>query len=467
MRFTDLQYVIFLAVAFGVFRLVRRWRGFSFVWLLGASLVFYGSWDPRYLGLLGAATLLDYVVGGRIARTEVQAERARWLACSVVGNLGMLAFFKYGDFLIENTEIVLGWLGWHGTLRRLDLALPIGISFYSFQTLSYSIDIYRRELKPARNLLEFTLFVAFFPQLVAGPIVRAREFLPQLDAPPRPDPGVVGQGLFLICVGMVKKMILGDGIGNALVEPFFANPGACHAVEAIVADWAAYFALYCDFSGYTDIAIGSALLFGYVMPPNFDRPAFAPSPVEHWRRWHMTLGTFLRDYLYFPLGGSKVGPARLWVNLFVVFFVSGVWHGVGMSYVLMGIWNGVLAATWRTLRPRPAEGGAALVVERLVAFQLTALSVLALRPIAVPKLGEALGAWTHWRVPFSGLIQPAGLAFLTAAVALHLTPRRWKHDLMEAAGEAPAFALAVMVVTVGGVCSLVATSTRDFYYFQF
>lgn len=467
MRFTDLQYVIFLAVAFAVFRVVRRWRGFSFVWLLGASLLFYGSWDPRYLWLLGAATLLDYVVGGRIARTEVASERARWLACSVVGNLGMLAFFKYGDFLIANTETVLGWMGWHVALRRLDLQLPIGISFYSFQTLSYSIDIYRRELKPARNLLEFTLFVTFFPQLVAGPIVRAREFLPQLDAPPRADPGAIGQGLFLICAGLVKKMVLGDGIGHALVEPFFADPGSRHAIEAIVADWAAYFALYCDFSGYTDIAIGSALLFSYVMPPNFDRPAFAPSPVEHWRRWHMTLGTFLRDYLYFPLGGSRVGPARLWLNLFLVFFVSGVWHGVGMSYVLMGIWNGVLAATWRTLRPTPARGGAVLLVERLLAFQLTALSVLALRPIPVAQLGQALAAWTHWSVPFTGLIQPGGLAFLGAAVALHLTPRRLKQDLLAFAADAPAFALAVLLVTVGGLCSLYATSARDFYYFQF
>ena len=467
MRFTDLQYVLFLAAAFGVFRAIRHWRGFSFVWLLGMSLLFYGSWDVRYLGLLGAATLLDYVVGGRIAVTEGDRARKALLACSVVGNLGMLALFKYGDFLLENTEVTLGWLGFPVTLGRLNLQLPIGISFYSFQTLSYSIDIYRRQLKPARNLLEFTLFVTFFPQLVAGPIVRAKEFLPQLEAPPRLDPAAIGQGLFLIGVGMVKKMVLGDGIGHALVEPFFADPGSRHAIEAIVADWAAYFALYCDFSGYTDIAIGSALLFGYVMPPNFDRPAFAPSPIEHWRRWHMTLGTFLRDYLYFPLGGSKVGAARLWLNLFLVFFVSGVWHGVGMSYVLMGIWNGVLAATWRIVRPKPARGGPVLVLECVLAFQLTALSVLALRPISVAKLGAALGAWTHWDVPTTGLIQPTGVAFLAAAVGLHLTPRSLKQRLIQQAGEAPAFAIAVGVLVVGGLCSLYATSTRDFYYFQF
>lgn len=467
MRFTDLQYALLLALSFAGYRLLRRWRGFWVVWLLGMSLVFYGSWDPRYLVLLGAATGLDYVVGGRLHHTEAPRARRLLLTCSVVGNLGMLGFFKYGDFILENLEIVAGWAGHPVSLGRLDLDLPIGISFYSFQTLSYSIDIYRRQLKPARNLVEFSLFVAFFPQLVAGPIVRAREFLPQIEARPRPDSAALGQGLLLICAGLIKKMILGDGIGNTIVDPFFADPGSRHAVEAIVADWAAYFALYCDFSGYTDIAIGSALLFGFVIPVNFDRPAFAPSPVEHWRRWHMTLGTFLRDYLYFPLGGSRVGAARLWCNLFLVFFVSGVWHGVGMSYVLMGIWNGLLAATWRLVRPEPAAGGPVLLIERLISFQLTALSVLALRPISVAHLGEALAAWSHWWVPLTGLIEPVGAGLLAAAIALHLSPRAWKEALTEAAGEAHPLVLAAMVVVVAGVVSVFSASSRDFYYFQF
>lgn len=467
MRFTDLHYLLFLALTFGVFRIVRRWKGFWLVWLLGMSWLFYGSWDPRYLFLLGSATALDFVVGGRLHRTEDPRLRRGLLTCSVVGNLGMLGVFKYGDFLLESSELGLNWLGWTGTLPRLDLALPIGISFYSFQTLSYSIDIYRRKLQPARNLVEFTLFVSFFPQLVAGPIVRAREFLPQLALRPRMDSAAIGQGLFLICVGMIKKMVLGDGLGRALVDPFFADPGSRHAVEAIVADWAAYFSLYCDFSGYTDIAIGSALLFGFVLPVNFDRPAFAWSPLEHWRRWHVTLGTFLRDYLYFPLGGNRVGAVRLWLNLFLVFFLSGVWHGVGMSYVLMGLYNGVLAATWRTLRPHPSKRAGVLLFERLLSFQLTALSVLALRPITVPHLGQALEAWTHWDVPLTGLIEPAGVALLAVAIGLHVSPRGWKAGLLREAGRAPALALATMVVAVGGLCSLFAASARDFYYFQF
>jgi D-alanyl-lipoteichoic acid acyltransferase DltB (MBOAT superfamily) len=467
MRFTDLHYLVFLAVTFVVFRVVRRWRGFSFVWLLGMSLLFYGSWDSRYLVLLAAATLLDFTVGGLIHRTDDERKRRLLLTCSVAGNLGMLGVFKYGDFLLESAELALGVLGMPVNVPRLDVSLPIGISFYSFQTLSYSIDIFRRQLEPRKSLLEFTLFVAYFPQLVAGPIVRAREFLPQLYRRPRLDPGAIGQGLLLISAGLFKKMVLGDGLGRAFVDPFFADPGSRHAVEAIVADWAAYFALYCDFSGYTDVAIGSALLFGFVLPVNFDRPAFAPSPLEHWRRWHITLGTFLRDYLYFPLGGSRVTRVRLWINLFIVFFVSGIWHGVGMSYVLMGLYNGVLAATWRTVRPRPARRGWVLLFERLLSFQLTALSVLALRPISVAELGQAVAAWSHWDVPFTGLIQPSGVLLLVMAVGLHLTPRRWKATLLTESASAPALAVATLVVAVGGLCALFAFGTRDFYYFQF
>jgi D-alanyl-lipoteichoic acid acyltransferase DltB (MBOAT superfamily) len=461
MRFNDLQFTFFLVATFLVARSLPPSRLLGTAWLTGMSLLFYGAWDPRFLWLLGAATLLDYGVGAALGREERPARRRLLLAVSVVGNLGMLGVFKYGDFVLEGIERITGV-----PTPRIGIALPIGISFYSFQTLSYSIDIYRRKLRPARNLLDFALFVSFFPQLVAGPIVRASEFLPQLDAPPRRDHAALGEGIALICIGLAKKLVLGDGIGRALVDPFFAAPGRYNGPEALLADWAAYFALYCDFSGYTDIALGAALLFGYRLPPNFDRPAFAPSPLEHWRRWHMTLGTFLRDYLYLPLGGSRVGSSRLWLNLFLVFFVSGVWHGVGMSYVVMGIYNGVLAATWRLLRPTPATGALG-VGERLVAFQLTALSVICLRPIPLQRLGEALTALTRWDAPAGGLAAPWAVGLLLTAIGLHLSPPAWKAELLSASGRAPAAALALGVVVAGGVFSLYALGARDFYYFQF
>ncbi len=466
MRFTDLHYVLLLALAWVVSRLLRGSRLANVAWLTGISLVFYGHRNVGYLPLLGAATLLDFVVGARIAATDDTRARTRLLIVSVVGNLGMLGVFKYGDFLLGGVEGLGRLLGAEWSLPRLGLGLPIGISFYSFQTLGYSIDIYRRQSKPTASLLDFSFFTAFFPQLIAGPIVRATELLPQIDRPARPEAGAIGEGLLLICIGMVKKMVLGDGIGRALVDPFFANPSHYNGPEALLADWAAYFSLYCDFSGYTDIAIGSALLFGITLPQNFDRPAFAPSPVEHWRRWHMTLGRWLRDYLYFPLGGSRGGPLLLWRNLFLVFFVSGVWHGVGASYVLMGLYNGVLAATWRLLRPVPGAGAIG-VFERLLCFQLTALSVMALRPIALPDLRAALVSLTAWQRPTGGLFDAQAVVLLALVVALHLSPRDWRAQLLRGARRASAPALALLLIVVGGLCAISAVDARDFYYFQF
>jgi D-alanyl-lipoteichoic acid acyltransferase DltB (MBOAT superfamily) len=467
MRFTDLGYALFLVGTLVVARgLGRGYRG-VLLWLTLASLAFYGSWDRRYLVLLGVSTVLDYGVGAALGRTERPGVRRALLWTSVAGNLALLGVFKYGDFVLEGLGVLCAGLGIPVRVPRWQVAIPIGISFYTFQTMSYSIDVYRRTIPPAREPLSFLLYVSFFPQLVAGPIVRAREFLPQLSARVAATPAMLGEGVTWILVGLVKKMLLGDGLTERLVAPFFAAPQRFNAAEAVLADWAAYFALYCDFSGYTDIAIGSALLFGYTLPRNFDRPAFAPSPVEHWRRWHMTLGTFLRDYLYLPLGGSHVPPARAWWNLFVVFLVSGIWHGVGGSYVVMGLANGILVATWRLLRPRPSGRPAVHAVESLLAFQLTALTVLCLRPIALGDLATAFGRLGAWSAPAGGLAAPAGVTLLAGVIALHLSPRGWKDALHAWGREAPPWSLAAAILLVGGACALVATSTLDFAYFQF
>ena len=279
MLFNSLEFGLFLAVAFAVYRLVQRWRMPRAVWLLVVSYLFYASWDVRYLALIVFSTVLDYAVGRGLAGTRRPEARKLLLALSLAGNLGLLGVFKYGNFLLESLEMATGW-----AMPRVPAELPVGISFYTFQTLSYTIDVYKRKIEPTRDLLSFSVFVFFFPQLVAGPIVRARTFLPQLARRPRTDQRAFGEGVFLILAGLAKKMILADMIAHEIVYPFFASPAGRNSLEALIALWAANFQVYCDFSGYSDVAIGAALLFGFQLPKNFDRPFRSRSPMEHWRR---------------------------------------------------------------------------------------------------------------------------------------------------------------------------------------
>jgi alginate O-acetyltransferase complex protein AlgI len=259
------------------------------------------------------------------------------LVCSLVFNLGILAVFKYFDFWSSATASMASLLfGVEFSPFLLRWALPVGISFYTFQTMSYSIDVYRRTLEPKRSLLEFTAFVMFFPQLVAGPIVRASEFLPQLDGEPTLRREQVSRGLFLIGTGLVKKVAVADYLSANLVDRVFAQPELYTGTEVVIALYAFTMQIYCDFSGYTDMARGSALLMGFEIPENFDRPYQATNPAEFWRRWHMTLSRWLRDYLYFPLGGSRGGPVRAYFNLWLTMMLIGMWHGAAWTFVLYG-----------------------------------------------------------------------------------------------------------------------------------
>ncbi|MFT5686243.1 MAG: alginate O-acetyltransferase complex protein AlgI, partial [Myxococcota bacterium] len=272
MLFNTLKFAAFLLVVFAIYRLIQRWRWPRTLWLLAASYLFYASWNPWYLILIVASTALDYAIGRTLAVSENDTTRRRLLVLSIVGNLGLLSVFKYGNFVLENIELAAGIIGMELHLTRVGAALPVGISFYTFQTLSYTIDLYRKKIEPARNFAEFALFVSFFPQLVAGPIVRASEFLPQLIRRPRLDPAAIGTGLSMILAGLVKKMVIADSIRHRIVDPFFDAPEVYGVLEAATALWSFYFQLYCDFSGYTDVAIGAALLFGFSLPVNFHRP---------------------------------------------------------------------------------------------------------------------------------------------------------------------------------------------------
>ena len=334
MIFTEFRFLIFFLIVFGVYWTLSGHRARK-LWLLGASYVFYAGWDPVFLSLIVASTLVDWFVGTQLLVETDPARRKRWLHLSLAANLGMLGFFKYYNFFVESGAAFLDWLGLPVGAATLDIVLPVGISFYTFQTLSYSIDAYKGRLTPTRNLLDVALFVGFFPQLVAGPIVRAVEFMPQLVEKRRWEWIAVRPCLVLFMVGFIKKAVVSDGIAE-FVDAYFEDPTAWSAASA----WAAvplYTAqLYCDFSGYSDMAIATAGLLGYNLTDNFDFPYFAASITDFWRRWHISLSFWLRDYIYFPLGGSLGGTLATWRNLCITWLASGLWHGADWHYVVFG-----------------------------------------------------------------------------------------------------------------------------------
>jgi alginate O-acetyltransferase complex protein AlgI len=337
MNFAQLEYPVFLVIVVLVVALLRSLLARKVV-VLVASLYFYAYWDYRFLGLLVGSTLLDFTIGLGLEKANRQGLRRCLLGLSLAGNLGVLGFFKYYNFFVESAQPIVERWGLHpGTLS---IVLPIGISFYTFQTLSYSIDVYRRQLKACRSWLDFAIYVCFFPQLVAGPIVRAREFLPQLRTSPRVQAVNVYPAFAQILRGFVKKVLIADHLA-ALVDPVFAAPHLFHGATVALAALAYAGQIYGDFSGYSDIAIGSARLLGFSLPANFRHPYLASSISDFWRRWHMTLSRWLRDYLYIPLGGNRLGHTRTYLNLMITMALGGLWHGAAWNFVAWGIWHGM------------------------------------------------------------------------------------------------------------------------------
>ncbi|MEL7520851.1 MAG: MBOAT family O-acyltransferase, partial [Cyanobacteria bacterium J06553_1] len=307
MIFTEFRFFIFFAVVFGVYWALRS-NGWRKAWILACSYAFYGAWDWRFLSLIIGSTLVDYVVGLNLVKcddsSKVNSSKAKrsWLALSLCVNLGALAFFKYANFFADSAVGFFSWMGLPVNSVTLGIVLPVGISFYTFQTLSYSLDIYAGQLQPKKNLLDLATFVAFFPQLVAGPIVRAADFLPQLEIARSFDQVNVRACLTLFMVGFFKKACVSDNLAP-IVDKYFAAPDTFDAISSWIGVLSYTVQIYCDFSGYSDMAIACAGLLGYELCVNFNFPYFASSITDFWRRWHISLSTWLKDYLYIPVGG--------------------------------------------------------------------------------------------------------------------------------------------------------------------
>ena len=519
MLFNSTDYALFLALVLGGYWLLARRASLrvprlSFV--LIASSLFYAAWNPWYLALILFSTLVDWLVARNIAANEDDATRKRWLFVSVIVNLSLLGTFKYFDFASSALEDLLDLVGVSvpgadASLPRLvdvvnvvregagrpsieAVLLPVGISFYTFESLSYCIDVYRRKCEPAKTPLELLFFITFFPKLVAGPIARPSDLLPQVQEEPRLTKDKVGEALFLIGTGLVKKVAFADYVSVNLVDRVFDNPDNYTAPEVVVGLYAFTLQIYMDFSGYTDIARGSAKLFGIELPENFDRPYQSTNPAEFWRRWHMTLSTWLRDYLYFPLGGSKLGPRRTYVNLWITIFLIGLWHGASWTFVIYGALQATAVVTHRFVsRLRPKATITSSVTQGEGAYRETDRDETSERKdppwLVALKVFGTMQFVVFTRILFRaegldnaraivgrlfsgswGLVNVATWVWIALIVgfAAHYTPRSWYERPKQAFLTLPAFVQGLLLAALIALLMRIATTeTVPYIYFQF
>lgn len=341
MLFNSFIFLFFLAIILPIYYMLpRKWRS---VHLLIVSYVFYGYWDWRFCSLLAISTVVDFIIGKNLYVATSQKTRKLLLWTSIGVNLGILGFFKYFNFFVGSFESMIAGFGGQLDYLHLNIILPVGISFYTFQTMSYTIDIYRKKLTPTNSLLDFGVFVAFFPQLVAGPIERAKHLLPQITHLNAPSRLQIREGIVLIIIGLFKKVMIGDASGR-LVDRIFGHMEQFSALELIIALMLFSIQIYADFSGYSSIARGLAKLLGIELMKNFEQPYLSANITEFWRRWHISLSSWLRDYLYISLGGNRKGERRTYINLMLTMLIGGLWHGASWNFVIWGGLHGIYLA---------------------------------------------------------------------------------------------------------------------------
>ncbi len=474
MIFTSFEFVVFFAVVLLVRSCLRDFNRDKW-FLLAASYVFYMSWSVRCGFLILATSVIDYFVGVGLGRMEDQRKRKLLLVVSIVANLGVLGFFKYTNFLLDNVWLALNSLGFQLERWHYDLILPAGISFFTFQSMTYTIETYRRNLKPCHSPRDFLLFVAFFPQLLAGPINRAAHLLPQFAQRVRATALDFETGLAQFALGAVKKMVISDQIAPH-VDLIFASPGSYDGITLLQGALGYALQIYCDFSGYSDMAIGCARMMGFRFMENFQMPYSSVTITEFWRRWHISLSTWLRDYLYFPLGGNRRGTPRMYVNLMVTMLLGGLWHGASWNFVVWGALHGGALAihkAWTGWDPLASLKGHAVfrVVWNLFSRSLT-LGVILLgwvffRAQSWTAATEYLGRMVTWTSAGNRFISPYILAALAAVVLTHLAVRKdrnWAHEVPNRPVPMRALAYAALLFLL--VC-FGATDAAPFIYFQF
>lgn len=430
MLFNSFIFLFFFALVVPAYYLVPRRLKNPLLFL--ASYVFYGYWDWRFTGLLFASTIVDFLVGWRLHEIENERKRKILLAVSVVFNIGVLAFFKYFNFFVDSFNTMVSGFGWKLDFLHMHVILPVGISFYTFQTLTYTVDIYRRKIEPTHSFIDFAVYIAFFPQLVAGPIERASRLLPQIVNHVPFSMDNFRTGLVLMSVGMFRKVLIGDTAGR-IVDQIFAKPHYYSTVELLMGIILFSLQVYHDFAGYSLIARGAAKMFGKDIMVNFRQPFLASNITDVWRRWHISLSTWLRDYLYIPLGGNRKGPKRTYVNLMATMALGGLWHGAAWNFVLWGVAHGVYICVHRWML-KGKEAASGFVFSGLnrwfVTFVAKVLAtnvifLFALLIFRAKSFGDLFYFWDrffiHWTASeFTGRIVTIVLSFITVTVVLDI-----------------------------------------------
>lgn len=460
-----------------VFYLLRKRHLPRTIWVVLFSLYFYYLSSGVYFVLLILLATTDFIIGRQIARSESRSGKKGWLILSLLLDLGLLCYFKYTNFLYDSFAPLFG-ASPEG--RHFDIFLPVGISFFTFQSLSYVIDIYRGKIEPLKRWIDYLFYISFFPQLVAGPIVRAVDFIPQIHRIPRVSREDFGRGLFLIICGLLKKGVISDYISLNFVDRVFDQPLLYSGFENLMGVYGYALQIYCDFSGYSDIAIGLALWMGYHFNTNFDFPYKSATITEFWRRWHISLSSWLRDYVYISLGGNRKGKARTYLNLLITMLLGGLWHGANIRFVLWGAMHGVALAIHKfflSIFPRLGRTGAEMspvwrVVSVIITFHFVCFTWIFFR------MGSIDGVWdmlTMITEEFHPEVIPqffAGYRMVTALIIigfiLHFSPDRWRLALQSSVTRAPLWAQTLLFAGVLVILTQFRSAgVQPFIYFQF
>lgn len=469
MLFNSIEYLIFLPIVFIVYWLLKSNYKYQNILLLISSYVFYGWWDYRFLSLIIFSSFIDYFVGKKIEKANGKENKKRWLLVSLCSNLGLLAIFKYYNFFADSFASTMSTLGWEVNDLTLNIILPVGISFYTFQTLSYSIDIYREKIKSCKDIIAFFTFVSLFPQLVAGPIERASNLIPQIEKRRSLNSTLVKTGIFQIFIGLFRKVAIADNLG-VYVDAAYANHEIHNGSTLLIATIFYAFQIYFDFSGYSDIAIGSAKLFGFKFNRNFNLPYFSKTLTEFWRKWHMSLSYWLRDYLYISLGGNRKGEILTYRNLLLTMLLGGLWHGSSWNFIIWGGIHGLFLSfekfTFSKLKINTFNAFGFLYT-----FIVVLIAWVFFRAVDLNTAINILGKWISLEFGpiFIGDINAFvnGLLLAVTGILIDLKIFSSKTPLEDYGTKFSAIRLSVVVSVIILIICLFYSTAENFIYFQF